>query len=94
MKLNSFVKAGTQEYFYLLALWTLTKNNIGKIGHDNGFIDGYKFVRWCKINVFEGNTYLHEEKISKDSADFTRTFKVVGVDSLTPSFMFVSNWEH
>lgn len=84
------VKAGTQEYFYLLSLFNLAKQGINKIGHDNGFKNGYKFLREFKLS----EDILNETKLSKASAEFTRSFKIIGKDTPTPSFFKVCDWEH
>ena len=94
MKLNTYIKAGTKEYFYLLALYNLTKNKINKIGNDNGYIDGYKHTRSFKIQQYEGEYYLNETKTSKACAEYTRTFKIMNYKSVNPSFKYVSDWEH
>jgi hypothetical protein len=91
---GKIVSSGSQQYFYLLAIWNLANNGVNSIGKDNGFVDGYKYCRWFKIMEYEGKVLLLETKTTKACADFTRTFEVLGSESSTPSFNMVGDWEH
>ena len=76
-----------EKYIYLLMAYKMAKANDGHvcIGEDNGYVDGYHYARWFKIQKYDGRTLLIETKSSKHCADFSRVFEVLNEDGNRPT---------
>lgn len=69
-----------EKYIYLLMGYRLTLLNNGSVvvGKDNGYVGGQNYYRRFTIMEYKGETLLMEKKLSKATAEFSRTFKVYG----------------
>lgn len=66
------------KYIYYAMAYQLAVEHDGKIriGHDNGYVGGNKYVRWFEIVKYKNDILLVESKITAGSAFFMRTYRV------------------
>jgi len=82
-----------EKYIYLLMALKLCRLNKNKcsIGKDNGYTGGQNYYRKFSLSNYNDKWILTETKYSSASADFSRSFEILNIDSEKPSIMDYMN---
>ena len=77
-KTNGKELTGDKYIYYSMAYRLAKENNrTVKIGNDNGYVGGQKYVRWFRISEYKNHIILTESKTTSSSTDYSRYFRVL-----------------